>query len=75
MAVLGLGFVLELLSSEGHWSASSSQLASPGIFFLVRNHACATAMAACFDVDFGYMKRHAFWDEPLTDVTEQLFKV
>lgn len=35
---------------------------------------CA-AMATCFDVDFGYMKRHAFWDEPLTDLTEQLFKV
>ena len=35
---------------------------------------CA-AMAACFDVDFSYMKRHAFWDEPLTDLTEQLFKV
>ena len=35
---------------------------------------CA-AMATCFDVDFSYMKRHAFWDEPLTDLTEQLFKV
>ena len=35
---------------------------------------CA-AMATCFDVDFGYMKLHAFWDEPLTDLTEELFKV
>ena len=35
---------------------------------------CA-AMAACFDVDFGYMKRHAFRDEPLTDLTDSLFRV
>ena len=35
---------------------------------------CA-AMAACFDVDFAYMKRHAFWDEPLTDLTDSLFHV
>ena len=35
---------------------------------------CA-AMAACFDVDFGYMKRHAFWNEPLTDLTDSLFRV
>jgi uncharacterized protein (DUF1501 family) len=35
---------------------------------------CAS-MAACFDVDFTYMKKHAFWDEDLTDVTETLFRV
>ena len=35
---------------------------------------CA-AMAACFDVDFSFMKKHAFWDEDLTDVTETLFRV
>ncbi|HCA91682.1 MAG TPA: hypothetical protein DEP10_07030, partial [Alphaproteobacteria bacterium] len=35
---------------------------------------CAS-MAACFDVDFNYMKKHAFWDEELTDVTETLFRV
>ena len=35
---------------------------------------CA-AMAACFDVDFKYMKKQAFWDEDLTDVTETLFRV
>ena len=35
---------------------------------------CA-AMSACFDVDFNYMKKHAFWDEDLTDVTERLFRV
>lgn len=34
-----------------------------------------SAMAACFDVDFNYMKKHAFWDEALTDVTETLFRV
>ena len=35
---------------------------------------CA-AMAACFDVDFKYLKKQAFWDEDLTDVTETLFRV
>jgi uncharacterized protein (DUF1501 family) len=35
---------------------------------------CA-AMSACFDVDFNYMKKHAFWDEDLTDVTDRLFRV
>jgi uncharacterized protein (DUF1501 family) len=35
---------------------------------------CA-AMAACFDVDFKYMKKQAFWDEDLADVTETLFRV
>jgi uncharacterized protein (DUF1501 family) len=34
-----------------------------------------SAMAACFDVDFGYMRKHAFWDEPLPDLTDALFKV
>ena len=33
---------------------------------------CA-AMAACFDVDFTYMRKHAFWDEKLSDVTEACF--
>ena len=35
---------------------------------------CA-AMAACFDVDFRYIRKHAFWDETLSDVTESLFRV
>ena len=34
-----------------------------------------SAMVACFDVDFGYMRKHAFWDEPLPDLTDVLFKV
>ena len=34
-----------------------------------------SAMVACFDVDFGYMRKHAFWDEPLPDLTDALFKV
>lgn len=42
------------------------------------NDACAVncaAMAACFDFDFNYMHKHAFWDEPLPDRTDTLFKV
>ena len=35
---------------------------------------CA-AMAACFDVDFNYMRKRAFWDEPLPDLTDTLFNV
>ncbi len=34
-----------------------------------------SAMAACFDVDFAYMRKHSFWDEPLPDLTDPLFKV
>jgi len=33
-----------------------------------------SAMAACFDVDFNYMRKHAFWNEQLPDLTEKLFK-
>ena len=29
----------------------------------------------CFDVDFNYMRKRAFWDEPLPDLTDTLFKV
>lgn len=35
---------------------------------------CA-AMAACFDVDFKYMRKHAFWDEALPDLTDRLFTI
>ena len=35
---------------------------------------CA-AMAACFDFDFRYMRKRAFWDESLPDLTDTLFKV
>ena len=34
-----------------------------------------SAMAACFDVDFAYMRKHTFWDEPLPDLTDALFKI
>ena len=40
--------------------------------------ACAVycaAMAACFDLDLNYMHKRAFWDEPLPDLTDKLFKV
>jgi uncharacterized protein (DUF1501 family) len=33
-----------------------------------------SAMSACFDVDFNYMRKHAFWNEQLPDLTEKLFK-
>ena len=35
---------------------------------------CA-AMAACFDVDFEKLRREAFYDEPLTDLTDKLFSL
>ena len=35
---------------------------------------CA-AMAACFDFDFNYMCNRAFWDEPLPDLIDTLFRV
>ncbi|MDP6219894.1 MAG: hypothetical protein QF801_07275 [Alphaproteobacteria bacterium] len=35
---------------------------------------CA-AMVACFDFDFNYMRKRAFWDESLPDLTNRLFKV
>jgi uncharacterized protein (DUF1501 family) len=34
-----------------------------------------SAMAACFDVDFNYMRKKAFWNEPLPDLTEKLFQI
>ena len=35
---------------------------------------CA-AMAAYFEFDFNYMRKRAFWDGPLPDLTDTLFKV
>ena len=35
---------------------------------------CA-AMAACFDVDFAHLRKHAFYNDDLPDLTETLFKV
>jgi uncharacterized protein (DUF1501 family) len=35
---------------------------------------CA-AMAACFGVDFEYLRRKVFWGEALPDLTERLFRV
>ena len=35
---------------------------------------CA-AMAAYFEFDFNYMRKRAFWDEPLPDLIDTLFKV
>ena len=34
-----------------------------------------SAMAACFDVDFDYLRKQVFWGEALSDLTETLFKV
>lgn len=34
-----------------------------------------SAMAACFDVDFAHLKKHAFYDDDLPDLTDTLFKV
>ena len=34
-----------------------------------------SAMASCFQVDFDYLRRQAFFDDPLTDLTDRLFKV
>ena len=34
-----------------------------------------SAMAACFDVDFDYLRKKVFWGEALPDITETLFKV
>ena len=34
-----------------------------------------SAMASCFQVDFDYLRRQAFFDDPLADLTDQLFKV
>ena len=34
-----------------------------------------SAMSACFEVDFSYMRKQAFWDHPLPDLTDKLFKV
>ncbi len=34
-----------------------------------------SAMAACFDVDFGYLRKQVFWGEELIDLTETLFRV
>ena len=34
-----------------------------------------SAMAACFDVDFDYMRRKAFWGDSLPNLTDKLFKV
>ena len=33
-----------------------------------------SAMASCFQVDFDYLRRQAFFGDPLTDLTDQLFK-
>jgi len=30
-------------------------------------------MATCFQVDFEQLKRDVFWNEPLVDLTDQLF--
>jgi uncharacterized protein (DUF1501 family) len=32
-----------------------------------------SAMATCFQVDFEQLKRDVFWNEPLVDLTDQLF--
>ena len=34
-----------------------------------------SAMAACFDVDFDYMRRKAFWGDNLPNLTDKLFKI
>ena len=34
-----------------------------------------SAMSACFDIDFAYMRRKAFWNHELPDLTEKLFRV
>ncbi len=34
-----------------------------------------SAMAACFDVDFDYLRKQVFWGEALPALTETLFKV
>ena len=34
-----------------------------------------SAMSACFEVDFSYMRKQAFWDHSLPDLTDKLFKV
>ena len=34
-----------------------------------------SAMASCFQVDFNYLRQQAFFGDPLTDLTDQLFKV
>ena len=34
-----------------------------------------SAMAACFDVDFDYLRKRVFWGAALLDLTETLFKV
>ena len=34
-----------------------------------------SAMAACFDVDFDYLRKKVFWAEALPDLTEKLFEV
>ena len=34
-----------------------------------------SAMASCFQVDFDYLRQQAFFGDPLTDLTDQLFKV
>ena len=34
-----------------------------------------SAMSACFDVDFSYLKKHVFFDDELPDLTDTLFKV
>ena len=35
---------------------------------------CAV-MAACFEFDFDYIRKRAFWDQPLPDLIDTLFKV
>lgn len=37
--------------------------------------ALSHVMAACFDVDFNFMRKRAFWDEPLPDRTDTLFNL
>ena len=32
-----------------------------------------SAMATCFGVDFNHIRKNAFWDESLPDLTEKLF--
>ena len=34
-----------------------------------------SAMASCFQVDFNYLRQQAFFGDPLTDLTDQLFKL
>jgi uncharacterized protein (DUF1501 family) len=34
-----------------------------------------SAMSACFDVDFDYMRKQAFWNAKLPNLTEKLFKI